>query len=188
MATPQSTMADGPATSTKEQILFRFCAECSNMLYPKENPETRQLHFTCRTCQHTQQAESTCVFRNFLSTEAGETAGVTTDVASDPTVSDCDSHLSPIMCLSCDAIIACDTCGVPDGDLIVQEKARDEDNLGMCQFKLPWENEDPFDEYDEERLDDDEGDHHASQTTVRGRSGSGSTSDAFSDDSMIVDL
>lgn len=57
------------------------------MLYPKEDPETRQLLYTCRTCQYVEEAATTCVFRNVLNSASGETAGVTQDVASDPTVS-----------------------------------------------------------------------------------------------------
>ena len=86
----QPTMSS-PAPSTddakREQITFRFCSECSNMLYPKEDPETRQLLYTCRTCQYVEEAATTCVFRNVLNSASGETAGVTQDVASDPTVS-----------------------------------------------------------------------------------------------------
>lgn len=63
-----------------------FCPECSNMLYPKEDKEARKLMYQCRTCQHTQQATSNCVYRNILKNQAGDTAGVTQDVALDPTV------------------------------------------------------------------------------------------------------
>jgi DNA-directed RNA polymerase II subunit RPB9 len=91
MSTPQSTAGDGTATTAEarkfEQITFRFCSECSNMLYPKEDPDAHQLQFTCRTCQYTELAQSSCVFRNVLENSSGETAGVTQDVGSDPTVS-----------------------------------------------------------------------------------------------------
>ncbi|ENH69879.1 hypothetical protein H9Q69_000751 [Fusarium xylarioides] len=88
MATPQSTTSYEGAEGDKklEQITFRFCSECSNMLYPKEDEDAHKLQFTCRTCQYTEDAKSTCVFRNVLNTSAGETAGVTQDVGSDPTL------------------------------------------------------------------------------------------------------
>jgi DNA-directed RNA polymerase II subunit RPB9 len=78
MATPQSTTSYEGAEADKklEQITFRFCSECSNMLYPKEDQDAHKLQFTCRTCQYTEDAKSTCVFRNVLNTSAGETAGV----------------------------------------------------------------------------------------------------------------
>lgn len=60
------------------------------MLYPKEDRNSNKLMFACRTCQFSEDAVSSCVFRNNLYNTVGETAGVTQDVGSDPTVS---SHL-----------------------------------------------------------------------------------------------
>ncbi|GKT47547.1 DNA-directed RNA polymerase II subunit RPB9 [Colletotrichum spaethianum] len=98
MATPMSTTSQDEAANKKlEQITFRFCSECSNMLYPKEDEETHRLQFTCRTCQFTEEAQSTCVFRNVMNNAAGETAGVTQDVGSDPTVGDSQSILAPVL-------------------------------------------------------------------------------------------
>lgn len=84
MASPSSTTDDA---NKREQITFRFCTECSNMLYPKEDPDSRKLLYTCRTCQFVEDAATTCVFRNMINSASGETAGVTQDVATDPTVS-----------------------------------------------------------------------------------------------------
>lgn len=61
------------------------CAS-SNMLYPKEDRLNSTLMFACRTCQFSEPAPSSCVYRNQLSNTVGETAGVTQDVGSDPTV------------------------------------------------------------------------------------------------------
>jgi DNA-directed RNA polymerase II subunit RPB9 len=71
------------------------------MLYPKEDPDTHRLQFACRTCQYSEEATSSCVFRNNLSNTAGETAGVTQDVGSDPTVG------FPL-CLLCGSMIMCE--------------------------------------------------------------------------------
>ena len=60
------------------------------MLYPKEDRNSNKLMFACRTCQYSEDAVSSCVFRNNLYNTVGETAGVTQEVGSDPTVS---SHL-----------------------------------------------------------------------------------------------
>ncbi|KAF7522996.1 hypothetical protein G7054_g11935 [Neopestalotiopsis clavispora] len=87
MSSPQEPTGDS-GRKNFEQITFRFCSECSNMLYPKEDPDSHKLQFTCRTCQYTEEASSTCVFRNLMNNAVGETAGVTQDVGSDPTVSD----------------------------------------------------------------------------------------------------
>ncbi|KAF7556818.1 hypothetical protein G7Z17_g1181 [Cylindrodendrum hubeiense] len=153
MATPQSTASEEAAANDKnEQITFRFCSECSNMLYPKEDADAHKLQYTCRTCQYTEDAHSHCVFRNNLDTNAGETAGVTQDVGSDPTV----SELSPLLCLGCGGVIYCNTCAEPDTEMmVISTKEPNRESMGMCQFVLPWGDEDPFAEYDEEMMVDE---------------------------------
>jgi DNA-directed RNA polymerase subunit M/transcription elongation factor TFIIS len=76
-------------------------AHSSNMLYPKEDPESHRLNFACRTCQYSEEATSSCVFRNILNNAVGETAGVTQDVGSDPTV-------GLPLCLLCGSVILCE--------------------------------------------------------------------------------
>jgi DNA-directed RNA polymerase II subunit RPB9 len=71
------------------------------MLYPKEDPESHRLNFACRTCQYSEEATSSCVFRNILNNAVGETAGVTQDVGSDPTV-------GLPLCLLCGSVIMCE--------------------------------------------------------------------------------
>ena len=85
MSSPAAS-ASGDRKKPVEQITFRFCSECSNMLYPKEDEVDRKLMFTCRTCNFSEEATSSCIFRNAMNNAAGETAGVTQDVGSDPTV------------------------------------------------------------------------------------------------------
>ncbi|KAI9843686.1 MAG: hypothetical protein M1837_006153 [Sclerophora amabilis] len=103
-------MSTSPAPSgsgesrPKEQITFQFCRECSNMLYPKEDEATNTLMFACRTCQFSEPATSSCVFRNQLNNSVGETAGVTQDVGSDPTVT------LPDFCTLCGMEIRCRVC------------------------------------------------------------------------------
>lgn len=133
MATPQSTTSNEPARKKPlEQITFRFCSECSNMLYPKEDEDSHKLQFTCRTCQFTEEAQSTCVFRNVLNNAAGETAGVTQDVGSDPTVGDAlpahacvamdadqeEDALSPVLCICCGTPVRCSECGNTSSDFL----------------------------------------------------------------------
>lgn len=40
---------------------IKFCQECNNMLYPKEDKENRQLLFACRNCDF-QQVSLNIVF------------------------------------------------------------------------------------------------------------------------------
>jgi DNA-directed RNA polymerase II subunit RPB9 len=137
MSSPAAS-ATGERKNPAEQITFRFCSECSNMLYPKEDEVDRKLMFTCRTCNFSEEATSSCIFRNAMNNAAGETAGVTQDVGSDPTVGSpslldsygdvsgrwgsgssgmsSSSNTSTgsaciSTCLSCGCMIVCDTCG-----------------------------------------------------------------------------
>lgn len=77
----------------------------SNLLYPKEDRINNRLMFTCRTCHVGEPATSYCVYQNKLSSQVGDTAGVTQDVGNDPTV--CLSGF----CLLCGDQIACFVCG-----------------------------------------------------------------------------
>ncbi|CEJ61043.1 Putative DNA-directed RNA polymerase subunit [Penicillium brasilianum] len=105
----------GADTKPADQIHFRFCRECSNLLYPKEDRITNQLMFTCRTCHVGEPATSHCVYQNKLNSQVGDTAGVTQDVASDPTVCAPEPILGflniPGFCTCCGKEISCETCG-----------------------------------------------------------------------------
>ncbi|KAF4004941.1 RNA polymerases M/15 Kd subunit family protein [Saccharomyces cerevisiae] len=63
---------------------FRFCRDCNNMLYPREDKENNRLLFECRTCSYVEEAGSPLVYRHELITNIGETAGVVQDIGSDP--------------------------------------------------------------------------------------------------------
>ena len=134
-----------------EQITFRFCSECSNMLYPKEDEAERKLLFTCRTCSYSEESSSSCIFRNVMNTQAGATAGVTQDVASDPTVGaaslgsasthliftdqTCSSYLwcaccgNPVMCGVCDNKYATVVQAVPCDDMSALSWSPSEDEF-----------------------------------------------------------
>ncbi|TPX19046.1 uncharacterized protein E0L32_011290 [Thyridium curvatum] len=161
MASPQSTTShdDNRVNSKKnlEQITFRFCSECSNMLYPKEDEDSHKLQFTCRTCQYTEEATSTCVFRNVLNNAAGETAGVTQDVGSDPTVG-IPSPFSPttaascniLLCMVCSCEIKCSVCGEHNAVQV----ARPSDLESMTTATTAAEDDDIEDLFDYPDLDD----------------------------------
>lgn len=84
----------------------------SNLLYPKEDRLSNRLMFTCRTCHVGEPASSYCVYQNKLDSKVGDTAGVTQDVGSDPTVS------LPDFCTYCGEEITCFICGMlPDGSM-----------------------------------------------------------------------
>lgn len=77
------------------------------MLYPREDRQSGTLAFQCRHCQYMEEAGATCIYRNELANNVGETSGVTQDVASDPTVGD----PIPSFCTLCSQEIVCVTCG-----------------------------------------------------------------------------
>lgn len=87
----------------------------SNMLYPKEDRNSNKLMFACRTCQFSEDAISSCVFRNNLYNTVGETAGVTQDVGSDPTVG------IPDFCTLCGQEIGCFFCEGQDPLFMIDE-------------------------------------------------------------------
>ncbi|KAF7051466.1 hypothetical protein CFC21_059701, partial [Triticum aestivum] len=59
---------------------MKFCRECNNILYPKEEKERKLLLFACRNCEHRSGGDN-CVYRNIVHHEAGE-AQILQDVAS----------------------------------------------------------------------------------------------------------
>lgn len=93
---------------TKHALTIDFS---SNMLYPKEDLNNKKLMYACRTCQFSEEASSSCVFRNNLYNTVGETAGVTQDVGSDPTVG------LPDFCTYCGQPITCPFCPEVHSDI-----------------------------------------------------------------------
>ena len=143
--------ADSPAPSETEnkrgEVVFRFCPEwyvgahttsneyiadlsnSSNMLYPKEDRATSELLYVCRACHAVQKFDTNCTERKHLGSTIGDTAGVTTDVANDPTVGD-DSSALPCFCTMCGDALRCIKCDEPiadDSDLTAYAIAQEED-------------------------------------------------------------
>ncbi|KAM7463138.1 hypothetical protein LguiA_031259 [Lonicera macranthoides] len=65
---------------------MKFCRECNNILYPKEDKEQKILLYACRNCDHQEVAENNCVYRNEIHHPVGERTQVLQDVAADPTL------------------------------------------------------------------------------------------------------
>jgi len=74
-------------------ILTMTCS--ANLLYPREDKNAGKLEFACRTCYYSEDAETTCIFRNELSNTVGDTAGITQDIGEDPTVGDYELSEDP---------------------------------------------------------------------------------------------
>lgn len=47
---------------------MKFCRECNNLLYPRENKEYKSLEYACRMCPYVDRSSehSSCVFSNEL--------------------------------------------------------------------------------------------------------------------------
>lgn len=89
----------------------------SNLLYPKEDRVNNRLMFTCRTCHVGEPATSYCVYQHKLNSQVGDTAGVTQDVGSDPTV------CLPDFCTHCGDEITCFVCGMPPDEVYSDEES-----------------------------------------------------------------
>ena len=74
-------MSEGPGF-----VGIRFCQECNNMLYPKEDKENRVLLYACRNCDYRQMADSCCIYVNKIMHEVDEITSIVTDVVGDPTL------------------------------------------------------------------------------------------------------
>jgi DNA-directed RNA polymerase II subunit RPB9 len=114
------------------------------MLYPKEDEENHKLQFTCRTCQYTEEATSTCIFKNSMNKAVRETAGEVKDVKVDPTVGKPPSSgFQPSTCASSSEPHVQE----PVGDTVDE----DEDEDDEIDFDFP---DDTIDESSEENLVD----------------------------------
>jgi len=84
------TQSDGP-----KFVGIKFCQECNNMLYPKEDKETRVLLYACRNCDYKQIADNNCVYVNKITHDIDELARVVSDVIHDPTLPRTREHPCP---------------------------------------------------------------------------------------------
>ncbi|CAI5460991.1 unnamed protein product [Closterium sp. Yama58-4] len=65
---------------------MKFCRECNNILYPREDRENRVLLYACRNCDHQEAADNNCVYRNEVHHTADERTQILQDVTADPTL------------------------------------------------------------------------------------------------------
>merc|ERR1712141_39733 len=65
---------------------IKFCQECNNMLYPKEDKENKQLLYACRNCDYKQLADNNCIYVNKIMHEVDELTNIVADVIGDPTL------------------------------------------------------------------------------------------------------
>jgi len=80
-------------------VEIKFCPQCNNMLYPKEDREQRKLLYWCKICQYTEPAEDPCVYINSVTQDLAALDQVTSDLATDPTLQHSGDD---IKCPKCD--------------------------------------------------------------------------------------
>ncbi|RMZ88316.1 hypothetical protein DV736_g4455, partial [Chaetothyriales sp. CBS 134916] len=85
MSETNSPAPDGEQPKLAD-ITYKFCTECQNLLYPREDRATSTLLYFCKTCKHQEGADTACAWRNQLNSVITATAGEIEDVASDPTL------------------------------------------------------------------------------------------------------
>uniref|UniRef100_A0AAR2JW35 RNA polymerase II subunit I n=1 Tax=Pygocentrus nattereri TaxID=42514 RepID=A0AAR2JW35_PYGNA len=79
---------------------IRFCQECNNMLYPKEDKENRILLYACRNCDYQQEADNSCIYVNKITHEVDELTQIIADVSQDPTLPRTEDHPCPKLVLN----------------------------------------------------------------------------------------
>jgi DNA-directed RNA polymerase II subunit RPB9 len=130
----------------------------SNLLFPREDKSENKLLFACRTCSFTEEAPSSCVMRHEIASTVGATAGVTAEVAQDPTVgyslSDAQAAQAALSeempcCTMCGMPIMCQECGEESAPGFVLE-AEDEDPQAERSQQEMREEEEMFEDYDED--------------------------------------
>ena len=62
-----------------------FCAECNNLLYPKEDKLNKQLLYACRNCEFEQPAPSGTVYHHQILQSAMDQTTASVDLSHDPT-------------------------------------------------------------------------------------------------------
>ena len=63
-STSKSSAHEGPGF-----VGIKFCQECNNMLYPKEDKENKQLLYACRNCDYKELANNNCIYVNKIVNE-----------------------------------------------------------------------------------------------------------------------
>ncbi|ESN97204.1 hypothetical protein HELRODRAFT_157577 [Helobdella robusta] len=71
---------------------IKFCQECNNMLYPKEDKEQRKLLYSCRNCDFQMDADNPCIYVNKIQHEVDELTQIIGDVIADPTLPRTEDH------------------------------------------------------------------------------------------------
>ena len=67
-------------------VEIKFCRQCNNMLYPKENVLEKKLMYRCKICEYSEESDDACVYINSVTADGEVLEMVTPDLATDPTL------------------------------------------------------------------------------------------------------
>ena len=70
--------------SRLDYVGIKFCKECNNMLYPKEDISNKRLLYACRNCGFSEPSKKSCVYVNNLIENYDELRCINTDIIQDP--------------------------------------------------------------------------------------------------------
>ena len=70
--------------SRLDYVGIKFCKECNNMLYPKEDVSNKRLLYACRNCGFSEPSNKSCVYVNNLIENYDELRCINTDIVQDP--------------------------------------------------------------------------------------------------------
>ncbi|KAL5198583.1 hypothetical protein ABZP36_002095 [Zizania latifolia] len=76
---------------------LKFCGQCNNMLYPREDKEMRHLIYACQTCEHQEVATDTCLYKRVIRKPSGEPKDILKDAATDPSL----PRTRSVKCFNC---------------------------------------------------------------------------------------
>ncbi|KHN68905.1 putative DNA-directed RNA polymerase [Ordospora colligata] len=98
----------------------RFCRECNNLLYPKEDSQENTLLMACKNCEHIQETKSHCLYSKSFRTKHKAMEVYAKDLLQDPTLPQVK--------------IDCAKCGFNKG--IYFQSRDDEDDVALSIFYL----------------------------------------------------
>mmetsp|Transcript_13479 Transcript_13479/g.19809 ORF Transcript_13479/g.19809 Transcript_13479/m.19809 type:complete len:119 (+) Transcript_13479:88-444(+) len=109
---------------------MRFCRECNNMLYPREDRMQKKLMFACRNCEYKEYVENPCIYVNrIIKATATKLDIIPPDITEDPTLQrSTDAH--------------CEKCGFNEAVFFQAEQSAKSESLALifvcCQCSHKW--------------------------------------------------
>eukprot|EP00051_Salpingoeca_urceolata_P005123 m.70523 g.70523 ORF g.70523 m.70523 type:complete len:200 (+) comp14071_c1_seq1:232-831(+) len=111
---------------------IKFCQECNNMLFPQEDKARKILLYTCRNCDHTEEANDNCVYVNRVTRDVDSLTHVNKDVASDPTLPHSRGNME----------IECPKCNYDDAVFFQAQSNREQSKMHLffvcCSCGFKW--------------------------------------------------